>query len=51
MKKSGLGSSLGTHGSLVVKWWLCISSGGETRKFDLESNLTLKVKVNCQPKQ
>ena len=34
MKQSGLWSSLGTHGSVVVIWWLCISSSGETRKFD-----------------
>ena len=25
-------SSLGTHGALVVIWWLCISSSGEARK-------------------
>ena len=34
MKPSGMWSSLGTHGSLVVIWWLCISSSGDTRKFD-----------------
>ena len=34
MKQSGLWSSLGTHDSVVVIWWLCISSSGETRKFD-----------------
>ena len=34
MKQSGLWSSLGTHGSVVVIWWLCISSSGETREFD-----------------
>ena len=34
MKQSGLWSSLGTHGNLVVIWWLCISSSGEARKFD-----------------
>ena len=33
MKQSCLWSSLGTHGSLVVIWWLYISSSGETRKF------------------
>ena len=50
MKQSGLWSSLGTHSSLVVIWWLCISSSGETRKFNLfKSNLTLK--VNSHPKQ
>ena len=27
-------SSLCTYGSVVVIWWLCISSSGETRKFD-----------------
>ena len=37
LKQSGLWSSLGTHGSLVVMWWLCISSSGETRKFDILS--------------
>ena len=26
MKQPGLWSSLGTHGSMVVIWWLCISS-------------------------
>ena len=37
MKQWGLWSSLGTHGSLVVKWWLCIPSSGQARKkFDLE---------------
>ena len=39
MKQSGLWSSLGTHGSLVVIWWLCISSSGETRKFDFLSQI------------
>ena len=34
MKQSGLWSSLGTHGSVVVIWWLCIYSSGDTRKFD-----------------
>ena len=34
MKQSGLWSSLGAHGSLVVICWLCISRSGETRKFD-----------------
>ena len=34
MKQSGMWSSLGTHGSVVVIWWLCNSSSGETRKFD-----------------
>ena len=36
----------------VSQPWLCISSSGETRKFNFfKSNLTLKVKVNCHPKQ
>ena len=39
MKQSGLWSSLGTHGSLVVIWRLCISSSGETRKFDFLSQI------------
>ena len=39
MKQSGLWSSLGTHGSLVVIWWLCISSSGVTRKFDILSQI------------
>ena len=39
MKQSGLWSSLDTHGSLVVIWWLCISSSGETRKFDFLSQI------------
>ena len=34
MNLSGLWSSLCTHGSLVVIWWLCISSSGETKKLD-----------------
>ena len=38
MKQSGSWSSLGTHASLVVMWWLCISSSGETWKFDLEGH-------------
>ena len=38
MKQSGLWSSLGTHGSVVVIWWLCISSSRDTFsiKFYLE---------------
>ena len=32
MKQSDLWSSPGAHGSLVVIWWLCISSSGATRK-------------------
>ena len=39
MKQSGLWSSLGTHGSLVVIRWLCISSSGEARKFDFLSQI------------
>ena len=39
MKQSGLWSSLGTHGSLVVIWRLCISSSGEARKFDFLSQI------------
>ena len=39
MKQSGLWGSLGTHGSLVVIWWLCISSSGEARKFDFLSQI------------
>ena len=39
MKQLGLWSSLGTHGSLVVIWWLCISSSGEVRKFDFWSQI------------
>ena len=34
MKQPGLWSSLGTDGSVVVIWWFCISSSGETRKLD-----------------
>ena len=44
MKQSGLWSSLGTHGSLVVIRWLCISSSGEV-KFDLESRGQLPPKT------
>ena len=36
MKQSDMWSSLVTHGTVVAIWWLCISSSGETRKFDLE---------------
>ena len=39
MKQSGLWSSLGTHRSLVVIWWLCISNSGEARKFDFLSQI------------
>ena len=39
MKQSGLWSSLGTHGSLVVIRWLCISSSSEARKFDFLSQI------------
>ena len=47
MKQSGLWSSLGTHGSLVVIWCLCISSSCETRKFkfDLEGQGQLPPKT------
>ena len=31
--ETGLWSSLGTHGSLVVMWWLCISCGAENFDF------------------
>ena len=41
MKQSGLWSSRGTHGSLVVILWLCISSSGEARKFKSLSPETL----------
>ena len=34
MKQSGLWSSLGTHGSLVVIWCLCISGSNGIRNFD-----------------
>ena len=37
MKQSGLWSSLGTHGSVVVMWWLCISCCGETGTFNILS--------------
>ena len=37
MKQSGPWNSLGTHGSLVVMWWLCISSRIKPE------NLTFKV--------
>ena len=51
MNQSGQWSSLGTHGSLVVMWWLCISGCGETWKFRFfKLNWTLKVKVNHPPK-
>ena len=41
LKQLGLWSSLGsgTHGSLVVIWWLCISSTGEARKFHILSKI------------
>ena len=37
MKQTRLWNSLGNHGSLVVIWWLCISSSDETRKSDFLS--------------
>ena len=33
-KQSGLWSNLSTHDSVVVIWWLCVSSSGKTKKFD-----------------
>ena len=39
MTQSGLWSSLGTHGSLMVIGWLCISSSGDARKFDFLSQI------------
>ena len=47
MKHSGPWSSLGTHGSLVVLWWLCISSSKCRNVYFLTLNLTLQIKVNC----
>ena len=53
MKQSGLWNSLSTHGSLVIIWWLCISSGGQARKVALLSQIwpwrsrSMKVNVNC----
>ena len=40
MKQSGPWSSLDTHGSLVVMWWLCIPCSGETGNLDLLSPRT-----------
>ena len=34
MKQSGQWRSLGTHGPLVITWWLCISGSGETGNID-----------------
>ena len=42
MKQSGMWSILGTHGSLVVIWWLCISDSGETGKFDFQVRFDLE---------
>ena len=39
MKQSGPWSSLGTHGPLVVMWWLCISSSGKAWKYDFLSQI------------
>ena len=39
MKQTRLWNSLGTHGSLVVIWWLCISSNDKTRKSDFLSQI------------
>ena len=39
LKQSGLWSSLGIHGFLVVIWWLCISGHGEARKFGILSKI------------
>ena len=50
MKQSGLWSSLGTHGSLVVIWWLCISSSGEARKFDFKVKFDLEGRGQLLPK-
>ena len=50
MKQSGLWSSLGTHGSMVVIWWLCILVVVRPENLIFKSNLTLKVKVNCHSK-
>ena len=47
MKHSGLWSSLGTHGSLVVMWWLYIPGSGEIGNLIFKLYLTLKILVNC----
>ena len=39
MRQTCLWNSLGTHGSVVVIWWLYISSSGETRKFEMLSQI------------
>ena len=51
MKQSGLWSSLGTHGSLVVIWWLCISGSGETRNKGQSPPKTVGILTNvfCTP--
>ena len=50
MKESGLWSSLGTHGSLVVIWWLYISSSCETRKFDILVKFDLAGQCQLPPR-
>ena len=49
LKQSGPWNSLGTHGSLVVMWWLCISSRVKPENLTFKPNLTLKVKVIPPP--
>ena len=39
VKQLGTWNSLGTHGSLVVMWWSCISSRVKPEKFDFLSNI------------
>ena len=49
VKQSGPWNSLGAHGSLMVMWWLCISSWVKPKNLTFKSYLTLEVNVNYPP--
>ena len=49
LKQSGPWNSLGTHGSLVVIGWLCISSSGEARKFYILSQIWIWRSMSIAP--
>ena len=50
IKHSGLWSSLCTLGSLVVIWWLCISTCGETRKLTFKAKFDIEGQDQLAPK-
>ena len=50
MKQWGQLSRLGTHSSLVVIWWLCISAIAETENFDFQVKFDFEGQGQSPPK-